>query len=47
MLVLVFVCAKGLGAAASIAQQDMLSDTKWVSMLSKRLYERITSQVWV
>ena len=37
--------AQGMGAAAEVASQEMANDSAWVSKLSKRLYDRITSKV--
>lgn len=35
----------GLGAACDIAAREMPADSAWISYLSKRLYERITSKL--
>ncbi|KAM7353615.1 nfs1 cysteine desulfurase [Cochliomyia hominivorax] len=37
--------AVGLGAAAELAQKEMEYDTKWIEFLSKRLFDRITSEL--
>lgn len=37
--------AMGLGAACKVSKQEMDNDTEWISFLSKRLYDGITSQV--
>lgn len=37
--------AVGLGSAAELAQQEMEYDKKWIDFLSKRLYDRITSEL--
>lgn len=35
----------GLGAAAELAQKEMEYDTKWIDFLSKRLLDRISSEL--
>lgn len=37
--------AVGLGAAAELAQREMEYDTKWIEFLSKRLLDRLTSEL--
>lgn len=37
--------AVGIGAAAELAQKEMEYDSKWINFLSKRLLDRITSEL--